>query len=284
MSSEAVVTSDAASVPSDGTPAAQPVQDTKGDFEQRVKTDPEFALAQVKEAQRRLTQYQTKFGKDVEQVVDAVGGKDALMGHLRRLNTIVSNPAMRQLVEEFERTGTLPTRAAVNQANNTATADADDYEEPWTRDLRQSQQEVASLRAELNSLRGERGVEKVRGLLQEFETSMGLTPEESADLREKLIEHANHWGQNEQGLQVLKSMDKPTFRSLALGKLSDETIEAAALRRAEARRNQRSAAATDSPSGVRTQARPEPATGLSPKDAFIKACQDIGQDPWKPLV
>ena len=235
----------------------------------------------MQKAQRELSRLQTKVGKEVEQVVDAVGGKDALMAHLRRLNTLVSDPNMRSVIEQYERTGKLPTP----QASNQRVDDSAEFEEPWTADVRSTQQELATLRSELSSLRGERGVEKVRENLTKFREEFPLDDNDWSELTTNLIETAQQWGTTAQGIKALKNTsDYATFRSLALGRLTKDQLRKAYAREDQIRAGQRAAAATDSPSGVTTQARGDKANPLSPKDAFIKACKESGVDPWKPLI
>ena len=277
--SEGSVTAPDAAVP-EGTAATEPVQApaAPGDFDARLRQGGDFAVEQVKNAQRELSRMKTKF-KELDQVVDALGGSEVLLGHLRRLNTLVSNPAMRHNIEEFERTGQVSSRS-----NSRAdTMPDDEIEEPWTSDLQRNQQEVASLRAELNSLRGERGVEKVQGFFKTFYDEFPLADDARQQLSEGLQEQAKKWAVDPNGLNVLKSMDYQTFRALALGKLTKEQLWTARAREEEIRRGARSAAATDSPSGVRTQANEEPAR-LSPKDAFIQACREFGHNPYRPLI
>lgn len=218
------VTEPATTVPSDGTVQPAAVQPNPGDFDARVRQGGDFALEQVKAAQRELSKMKTKLG-GVEPIVDAVGGAEALTGHLRRLNAVVSNPAMRSLVEEFERTGVAPTAKAVAKAQH---ADVDDsYEEPWDAALNVRTQEIASLRAELNSLRGERGVEKVQNFFKSFEANYPLDDEARQHLTETLAKQAQQWANDPQGLNVLKNMNYETFESLALGKLGKDRVRQA---------------------------------------------------------
>jgi len=279
---EVGVTAPAATVPSDGTVDAGVVQPNPGDFDARVRQGGDFALEQVKNAQRELSRIKSKIG-GVEPVVDAVGGSEALMAHLRRLNTLVSNPTMRSTIEEFERTGQLPVVKPNGRPNGAAEQD-DDFEEPWTRDLSKSQQEIASLRAELTSLRGERGVEKVRENLTKFYEEFQLDDSDRSEHTEALIKQAQQWGQTAQGIEALKNtQDYTTFRTLALGKLNKEALWKARDREAQAVAGRRAAAATDVPSRIRTQAN-EQSGSLSPADAFIQACREVGHDPHRPLV
>lgn len=286
MSTDATGTATApAAVLDSGTAAPAQVPD-KGDFEGRLRQGGDFAVEQVKNAQREATRLQAKY-KDIDPVIDAVGGGDALMNHLRRLNTLVSNPAMRTVIEQFETTGTVP--AKQNGATRPTPAGADDadddsFEEPWTRDLAALRQENATLRADLNSVRGERGVEKVRDNLTKFVEEFPLGDDDRKALADALVDQARKWSTSAQGLEVLKNTsDYTTFRTLALGKLPTDAIERAVLARKQVAASRRTAAATDVPSGVRTQAREAPAD-MTGAQAFEEACREFGLDPRKPLV
>jgi hypothetical protein len=282
---DASATTNPAAVPDPGTaPAAVPASD-RGDFDARIRSDPTFALEQVKNAQREVARLQGKFSKDIEQLIDAAGGPEALPGHLQRLNNLLSNPAMRAVVMGYESTGVVPSQPSKPNGKGTAPApddDDDSFEEPWTQELRTLREENASLRADVNVVRGERGVEKVRGFFTSFFEEFPLAEEDRKTLVTALEDQAKKWAGDPQGLNVLKVMDMPTFRSFALGKLTKDQIQRAMLADQQAAASRRMAAATDVPSRVRTQAREEPA-GLSPSDAFIQACREEGIDPRAPL-
>ena len=279
MSTDTGTTAPAA-VPQPGTEVAQTVPE-KGDFEGRLRQGGDFAVEQVKAAQREVTRLQAKY-KEIDPVIDAVNGSENLLNHLRRLNTLVSNPAMRAVITEFEQTGTVPSKAAKSNGRD-ADADDDDFEEPWTRDLRALREENAALRADMNSVRGERGVEKVQGFFGKFFEEFPLQEDDRKTLAEALGDQAKKWSTDLQGLNVLRNLDYTTFRSLALGKLSKEQIYAIADQERLRKQGARAAAATDVPSRMRTQAQEEP-TALDPKDAFIQACREVGVDPYRPLV
>src|SRR3990172_3409635 len=172
MSTEVGTTAPEA-VPQPGTEPAKTVPE-KGDFEGRLRQGGDFAVEQVKAAQREVTRLQAKY-KEIDPVIDAVNGSENLLNHLRRLNTLVSNPAMRAVITEFEQTGTVPQKGA--KPNGREAADDDDaFEEPWTRDLRALREENAALRADVNLVRGERGVEKVHVFFDKLFEEFPLPP------------------------------------------------------------------------------------------------------------
>lgn len=263
-------------------PAEAEVQETVSEakpedtYTQRLRTDPDFAVQEAKKAQAEVRRVKQKLGS-VEQVVDAVGGADALLGHLRRLNTIVSNPAMRTLVEQFEQTGTLPAIPKNGEAK-----EAEEFEEPWDKSVRQKvdpvAQELQSLKAEVSRLRGDNGVKKVQEFFREFRKEFDLPDEEWADFTDKMGQQAKQWAGNPQGLTVLETLDYQNFRALGLGKLTKPQIKAALEREAQASRAEKAALATDSPSRVGTTGREKP-VGMSPLEAFLEGCRREGVAP-----
>lgn len=259
-------------------PAAEPAADPKGvqpapvsdkgpdEFTAKVAAGGEFAVEQVKAAQRELSRMKGKLGP-VEQVVDAVGGAEALMGHLRRLNTIVSNPKMRELVEKFEQTGEI----AVTGSGAAQPTDA--LEEPWDPAIKPIASEVSTLKAELGKLRGERGVEKVRGFFQEFREEFPLPEDDFKSLAGSMLEQARQWSSTEQGRTALEGMNAETFRSLALSKLTKDQIRSALRAEDDRRQAAKATAATDSPArGTQGKQRPEPTSILS---AFEQAYKEL---------
>jgi hypothetical protein len=242
-------------------------------FTARVREDPDFAVEQVKNAQREVSRMKTKLGP-VEQLVDAVGGPDVLEGALRRFNAILNNPAMARMIQEYEQTGNVPTAGRV--AAEASDDDADDYEEPWDKSVRPVAQELQSLKGELSKLRGERGVEKVQGFFREFRDEFPLGGDEWQEFTTAMAKQARDWANSEQGLSVIDGMTYQTFRSLGLAKLSKEQMKAAFDREAQQRSEAKAASATDGPSGIGTTGRESPAEFQSAHDAFLEACKREG--------
>lgn len=246
------------------------------EFTAKVRAGGDFAEQQVKAAQRELSRMKGKLGA-VEPLVDAVGGTEPLMGHLRRLNTLVSNPKMREAIEHFEKTGELPAGLKTNGAETTEV-----FKEPWDDAVEPVKSELSTVKAELAQLRGERGVEKVRGYFQEFRNEFPLPDEDFKSLVTAMTEQSKQWATTEQGRAALAGMNAETFRSLALSKLTKEQIRAAVLREDEAKRAQKAAAATESPSRGRTGQ--ERSAASSVLDAFNQAARELGIDPRAPLL
>jgi uncharacterized protein YjiS (DUF1127 family) len=245
------------------------------EFTSKLKAGGDFAVEQVKAAQRELSRMKAKLGS-VESVVDAVGGSEALMGHLRRLNGLVSNPKMRDLVEQFERTGDVTV-----QANGAATP-TEEFEEPWDPKIKPIVSEVSTLKAELGKLRGERGVEKVRGFFQGFFDEFPLPADDRKAMAAKLLEQTKQWATTEQGRQALEGMNDQTFRSLALNSLTKEQIRSALRQEEQALQARKAAAATDSPArGTTGQAKAVPGSVL---DAFKQAARELGIDEHGTLL
>jgi hypothetical protein len=251
--------------------------DGDDEFTARVKADPKFAVDQVKAAQRELSRMKTKLGQ-VEGVVDAIGGPQALMAHLQRLNALVSNPKGRDLVEHFEKTGEFPSALRTNGAAEPT----DPIREPWDDSVDPIKQEVGTLKAELGKLRGERGVEKVRGFFQEFRAEFPLPDEDFKALASAMLDQSKQWSTTEQGRAALEAMNAETFRSLALSKLTKSQLKAALAREDEALRERKAAAATEVPSRSTTGKRATEVSSVL--DAFKEAARELGIDPRAPLI
>jgi hypothetical protein len=267
--------------------AAEPAADPQGvqpgpvsakgpdEFTAKIRQGGDFAEKAVKDAQRELSRMKSKLGS-VEQVVDAVGGSEPLLAHLRRLNTLVSNPKMREMVEHFEKTGEIAV------PRNGAAEPTEEFEEPWDGKIKPIVNEVSTLKAELGKLRGERGVDKVRGFFQEFRNEFPLPDEDFKSLTAAMLEQSRQWSTTEQGRAALEGMNAETFRSLALSKLTKDQIRSALHQEEQALQARKAAAATDSPArGSTGRQRPE---AMSVKDAFEQAARELGIDPRAPLL
>jgi hypothetical protein len=290
VSSEVTPTDDTGVVTNPSADAVVPSDDGKGggaepsrgDYDARLRSDPDFALAEVKKAQRELHQYQSKF-KELEPVVNALGGSEEVMGHLRRWNAALSNAEMQEIITKFEQTGSLPPGLRKSIADSDG-ADDPDMDDPWTKELRERDNLLQALQSEVRSLRSERGVEKVRGFFDKFGDEYNLSDEMKQDLGDEMSKLADGWAKDPNGLNVLKSMNYETFASLALGKLGKDRLREAMLRGGDSAADQRASAATDGPGGVRTSAKGGEPAELSPVDAFKQACREFGWDPNKPLA
>lgn len=263
--------------PADAGVQAEKVSAGPDEFTAKVMQGGDFAVEQVKAAQRELSRMKSKLGQ-VEQVVDAIGGSDALISNLRRLNALVSNPKGRELIEHFEKTGEFP----ASLKTNGAAEPTDEFEEPWDKNIKPVETKVSALETELRQLRGERGVEKVQGFFKSFFEEYPLPDEDKQQLAVAMRNQAQQWAQTPQGINLLNSMDAQTFNSLALSKLTKAQIRSALLREEESKRQQKAALATDVPSRGTTGK--ERATTQSPVEAYNQACRELGVDPNRPLL
>lgn len=257
----------------------EPVSDAGGEdeFTAKVRAGGDFAVQQVKAAQRELSRKQARLG-GFEEIAERVGNAEVVKGHLQRLARISTNPQLLALVEQYEQTGQLPNALLKNGAEEKPT----EYEDPWDQSIKPVAGKVSALEAELTALRAERGVEKVRGYFKDFFDEFSLDPEDQKDLTAAMTQQVQEWTKTPDGRRALDVMNPRTFRSLALDKLTKEQLRSAVLREEEARRQQRSAAATDVPArGATGKDRPQ---APNPAAAFEQICRELGVDPNKPLL
>ena len=113
-----------------------------------------------------------------------------------------------------------------------------------------------------------------------------MSDEDFDTLREDLVKQAQEWGKTEQGRAALQNTaNYATFRTIALGKLPKDALRRAFDAEQQRSNEERQRLATDSPSQASTQARGrDNGKAMDPVDAFIKACNEAGVNPYKPLA
>ena len=239
--------------PAEGLPAPapepqQPSVDV-GDFEARLRGDPEFALSEFKKHQARadravneLKQKQEKF-KDLEQWVDTLGGAQAVLHHLGRLGALSGNPQMRAMIEEFERTG----RVTAAGATDSQTDATPEYLDPVEKELHEVKQELAKLKAGLGDSQAAVAKDRTRKVIAEvLEEHSWMTDEQKMSALRALEQNIQQWDQTEGGRQLIGNLSKEQLRKFVRATVldDDEQLYAVAERLVRDRAAKKGAAST----------------------------------------
>lgn len=230
----------------------------RGDYISRVRNEPDFAAEQVREKDRKineLNQSMKRLGA-LDPYVTAAGGVDELLAYINAGNTVLSNQQIKQFVEEYARTGQLPTAAPQQQGQED---DDDPYADPEVKSLKQ---QVRELKASLEQLGGQynqrfaqaetrsmqAGIEKNIGSLMDLYAVDDTVRQKLSDVIESQVKRAEKAAESGDsdalrilsqlhgatGIDVLKRMAAPVLlepevmRAIALSKESSQAGRVAA--------------------------------------------------------
>ncbi len=263
--------------PDEGT-ASDPGTPDKGDFEARLRNEPDFAIAQFKEAQSALTkaQQRLKQGEWLIQAAEQVGSGDLKAGaitlqeHIVNHSKLLGDQRMSKMIRGYLETGQVPDDYGVDQDLDT------NEEDPLRTELQELRSTVARL--ESHSAKSE-----LRTHVDAFfQSPIGkeLTDEEKSSVMEHLTDQLSKWEKTPDGRRQLSTIQPKTIRLLALAHLDEtdkleEIGERVHLRKSEERRGR----ATDVPSGVASGRGTEPETkGMNVAEIMRQAARRYGID------
>lgn len=221
-----------------------------GDYLERVRSDSEFAVSEIRNKDRAVTnannekkRLQDKF-VDLDPYIDQLGGGKGVLGHLNRLNLLVQHPAMKKIVERFEATGAVPT--------------VEDYlESSATEDTNAKDLKIQQLEQRLDATDARVGQQDLTG-------HFGRLKEEFADdwdeLQPMLDQQFANWRNDPGAQKLLGSISYDALQTIAVKKLygTPEGRAKRAVRDARKLVEARRAKATDEPSGVATTGTEKP--------------------------
>jgi len=261
----AAATPDTGTAPGSGEPSGY----DKGDYLARVEHEPEFAVSQVKEKDRKITELQenTRRFDGLDEYLTVLGGADGLKRYVENTYSIInSQPQLAAALTESLQTGQVPTIPALEPAGQET--DDDVYVDPDIKALRQqvsdltakldSQSQVLDRRfaqAETRSFKG--GIdENVKSIMDKFAVNDEIREEMTKTITDRVREaETKAKSGDSSSLQLLNSLSGPegakTLRMLVVD-ITDRhagAIEAA---------RQNSAAET-----VQSRATGDPGTGRS---------------------
>lgn len=256
-------------------PGAEAPTEAKPDPFAHVKAGGEEALAAYKALQSKFDRERAKASrfKALEDLLETGVDASTIRNLVSEYVNVRQNPAMAQAIQRFLETG-VPITAQQPQSDPWAEPEP----EPDPTKL-----EVERLRRELTELHGQTSVQKVRGFVDKFFEEHPLPDDVRGEVLSRVMGQMESWSKNDQGVQILKTMNYDTFSALARGRMSTDEIKQVGMELARRDAMSKQRMATGSPSPVGTNGRETPAK-LSPLDAFREAFRQFGQDPHKPLL
>lgn len=232
--------------PESGSESGTPTESGEpGDYLARVRGDSEFAVSEIRNKDRAVTnannekkKLQTRFA-EIDPFMDQLGGGQGVLRHLNHLNRLMQNPAMKTIIDRFEATGAVPTVDDYSESSETT-------EQTDVKDLK-----IQELEQRLNATDARIGQ-------QDLTSYFGRLKEEFADdwdeLQPQLDEQFANWRHDPAAQKLLGSISYDALQTIAVKKLygTPEGRAKRAVRDARKLVEARRAKATDEPSGVAT--------------------------------
>lgn len=258
-----------------GTPESDPGTSTPaepGNYEAKIRADPEFAVSQVKAADTRVNRANDEVKKIRERysaldpVVEQLGGAGRLMSELQDYAVLVSNPGMNRIIQQFKTTGRVPTEDDFGYEGDTP-----EESTVAAAEVQAIKTEMARLQAQLNGQAVKTGKDTIVSFLKE--TAETYPDHFETLIRPALEEQFESWEHDPAGRQLLQNISRPQLEQ-ALGGVLYQTGALTEIGKAAYLREQRAkaGAATDAPSGTLTSAAEVPAgeRHANSRDAFAE--------------
>jgi len=261
---------DPASAAAAATPSAVP----EADFLQRAQQNPQWASEQVRQFQSaadRAEAARTALVEQYEPVRALIDQYDAktVAAAVENYRAVRSSEAFGEAIQEFERTGQLPTRKG-----SEPTVDNDDeYKTPEEQrmDALEARLNAAESNTSANTLASGRTV--LQGHIETVLSEYGFTPEDSQKMQTTMTQQFDAWqNSGPAGLAAMKSIMNAsglaTVKGIMLSAVSADALRAAAVNATSAKRKGLERLATDGPSGI-------PSSGREPPPEFAEASSAV---------
>jgi hypothetical protein len=245
--------------PSDAASEPEPTADAR-DYEARLRSDPEFAFSEAKKhqarADRALNDLKQKEGRyrELDPWIDNLGGSQAVLHHLGRLGAINANPALRSMIEEFERTGRVPNAGATDSQTDAP----EEYLDPVERKVKLLEAELAQLKAGFGNTQADMAKERTKALIGEvLKEHDWLSQDQKVSALQALEQNIAQWDRTESGRQLLGNLTKDQLRKFVRATVldNDDALYEVAERIVRERAEKKRAAATSVAAPVSTNGR-----------------------------
>jgi hypothetical protein len=240
------------------------------DYLAKIASDAAFAQQEVTKHQSRADQAEAKARAHDQWLAGleefrerGFSGAD-IAAHLKNYSRALGNPQMAQAINEFLQTGEMPRGANRNPGQGSDNVDDDDAY------LTDEQKEIRSLRAELQSLRGEvtrnvasTGQQALKTHFENVASELGLQGERFERVRKTLIDQVEQWkGAGDSGRAAIAQLQTPdgerTVRALVHNALPTSELLEVAGEQYLRQKQKRGELATDSPSPFSTTGKEAP--------------------------
>lgn len=262
--------------PAAGARAASP-SGSPDDYEAKIRSDPEFALKEVKNQQSGRTRAEARLRSIVERIggegsqlwgllhADGVTG-EALAKYVQRYAALSQNPQAAAALQRFEQTGQFSLGGNGNGSADAGEDDLDDFD-PMAKRIKSLEAQLQELRQGHQGLTLSSGKAALQSHLQKLRGELALDDEGFSKVNEWLNGYIRNLDpQNPTTESLMRQMQDPngykTLRTLALGHIAENAPELLdGLGERKRLRDRQSVARyrTDVPSGGATTGREPPA-------------------------
>ena len=270
MAEPTVVPEGAAGAPASPAAAVTPSAVPEADCLQRARNDPAWAETQVTQFQSKADRAEAERVKLVEQyepvsaLIEQFDAK-TVAAAVENYRAVRNSEAFGEAIQEFERTGQLPTR----KGSEPKVDNDDEYKTPD--ELRMDALEARLNQAESNTTANtlSSGRTVLQGHIEKVLSEYGFTPEDSAQMRTKMTQQFDAWGTSgPAGEAAMKSImnasGEATVRGIMLSSVTSEQLRAAASNATSAKRRGLADLGTGGPSGI-------PSSGMEKPPEFAEA-------------
>jgi hypothetical protein len=236
----------------------------KGDsLEQRIRTDPDFAVDQYKRVKGESTKLyqQTKKYEAITRIADQLGGAEVASQLLNEYAAVSQSADVARIREHYRSHGTLPTTSSTRTDDTT---DEDVYKDPQTLEIESLKRDLADVRNSISQTKGVLGKQSVMSMLDKLREEYPDGFEEH--VLPKLETNFADWERTPQGRELLASINYDQLKTVAARAVFDN-LDAIAEKRYTRVLEAKKRAATGAGSQTMSTGR-EPVAGKGHKNAL----------------
>ena len=260
--------------------ATEPSAPPEADYKQRAIDNPVWGAEQMVQHQSRGDRAEADNKKLVEQIepvknlLDTYGAQ-TVAAAVENYRAVRNSTEIGEMIQEFERTGQLPTRTGSEPK-----AEEDEYKTPEELEIVALRSELAMLRNETNANTLASGRTVLQGHMEKVFSEYGFTQEDTDKMKTTITQQFEAWGtQGDPGKAAMKSLTsaggEATVRGIMLSSITPEALRAAAANTDLRKRQGLERLATDGPSGISSTGREAPAQF----DSHVAAAKYARENP-----
>jgi hypothetical protein len=190
--------------------------------------------------QRRYDRLTNEISTDLIGYAKTYGGGRNIVGFLKQFESLLGNPTLGPLAQQFLKTGSVELPKPKNEWDEPA------QEPEWKAALNPLLAELQNVRQELTAMKTQTGMAKVTQHTAQFLKDYPLSESERAQFAAAMEEKLASFATNANGASILQGMDYRTFKAIALPEI-EEHIEQIVARKASRNKAAVVQKATDAP-------------------------------------
>jgi hypothetical protein len=195
-----------------------------------------------------------------------------------RFGALLGNPAMREAVEMFERTGSVPALGATASGADTT----EEYLDPAERKIKELEGQLAGLREQFSRGESRQAQQSLKGQMDRlFEKYPYLNDEEKAQIVSRIDGQIKQWDQTEEGRRIIGSLNYDALEIVAAPVIVQK-IEEIGERAYRKKLEKKQGAATEAAPARQTNGQAMSATAKSAAGALREFMRERGLTEFGP--